>query len=61
MSAEIEKQNVMDALERGRTDWLEADTDIDRERQMIAIDSLLDVAVKAGYLATKSAEVKSPL
>jgi len=48
-----EKQNVFDALEQAREDWLEADNQLDKERQMIAIDALLDVATKAGYLAVE--------
>ena len=55
--SEKKKRNVLDALEQAREDWLEADNELDKERQMIAIDSLLDVATKAGYLTLEASGV----
>lgn len=52
-----EKQNILHALEQGRQDWLDADNELDKERQMIAIDSLLDVAVKAGHFILEASGV----
>lgn len=54
--SEQEKNNLIHALEQAREDWLEAENNIDKERQMIAIDSLLDVAIKAGHLAVSASD-----
>lgn len=45
---ETQRQNVRDALEGARQDWLEADTEIEQHIQMVAIDHLLDVGIKIG-------------
>ncbi len=48
---EQECLNVLDGLEDARRDWLEADSELDRDRQMLAIDALLDVGLKIGVWA----------
>lgn len=40
--------NIRSALEGARQDWLEADTEIERDIQMTAIDHLLDVGLQIG-------------
>lgn len=45
---ETQRQNIRDALQGAREDWIEADTDIERDIQMLAIDELLDVGLKIG-------------
>lgn len=55
MSAyETERNNVIDALEQGREDWINADDPVSREHQMVALDHLLDVANKMGYFAAEA-------
>lgn len=45
---ERECQNVQEALEGARQDWLAAEDELDRDRQMLAIDALLDTGMKMG-------------
>lgn len=45
---ERECMNVLDGLQDARLDWLEAEDELDRDRQMIAIDALLDTGLKMG-------------
>ncbi len=51
---EERKQNVLEALEAARIDWIEAVDPIEEEIQLTAIDHLLDIAIDYGYLAVKS-------
>ena len=51
---EQRRDNVLNALEAARQDWLEATDPIEVEIQLTAIDHLLDLAIDYGYLAVKS-------
>ena len=51
---EQRRDNVLNALEAARQDWLEATDPIEVEIQLTAIDHLLDLAIDYGYLVVKS-------
>lgn len=48
---EERKQNVIEALEAARDDWIDATDPIEAEIHMTAIDHLLDIAIDYGYLS----------
>lgn len=55
---ERQKANIMEALVYARADYMHAEPGIEREIQMSAINHLLDVAIDAGFIAVKAAEVE---
>lgn len=56
---EERKQNVMEALEGARLDWMTATDPTEAEIQMTAIDHLLDLARQYGYIALKGIDNSS--
>ena len=55
MTPEQLKENLLDALCGARTDWLEADTELERDIHMAAIDSILDAGIRIGAFALRGA------
>jgi hypothetical protein len=50
---EERRQNVLEALDAARIDWIDATDPIEEEIQLTAIDHLLDLAIDYGYLAVQ--------
>ena len=48
---EERRQNVLEALEAARIDWIEAADPIEEEIHLTAIDHLLELAIDYGYLS----------
>ncbi len=48
---ETRKQNVLEALQAAREDWIAAEDPIEFEIHQTAIDHLLDIAIDYGYLS----------
>ena len=54
-----QRANVMEALVYARADYMHADTDIEREIHMSAINHLLDTAIDCGFIAIRGANAEA--
>lgn len=56
---ERQKANVMEALVYARADYMHADSEIEREIHMSAINHLLDTAIDCGFIAIRGANAEA--